>query len=197
MTKEIQNTFFLPKEMDIKEIANEFHFWKHTLMFELLGKMAEQDDEISDEVYSYIINPPPIYAAEQSDGMKKIINENTKRYVENHKPALKVVALVKKEFYEFICTEKAYYKKQRNLLKGGATSMITGISAIIATKLTSIGIEIATITALVSGFFIVLSKMGMSVFCEIVKPDLLAKPLKAKKIPVKKKSIPKVVRKKK
>ncbi len=185
MTNLTQNNFVLPKEINIIEIAKEFNF-KYTLMFDIIGRMAEQGDEISDEVYSYIINPPPIYAAEESEAMNKIINDHAERYIKNRSNALEVVALVKKEFYEFICTEKAYYKKQRNLLKGGATGIISGISAIIATKLSSI--EIGTITALVSGFLIVLSKMGMRIFCELIKPTLLRKPTKTKKASTKEKS---------
>jgi len=183
MANSLENQLTLPKEIDIMEIV-KLNSWKHSLIFDILSRMAEKGEEISDDWYSYLINPPPIYAAKKDEVMERIVNEHAERYITNRKPAARIVALVKQEFYDFVCTGKAYYKKQRNLIKGGATGIIAGISAIIATKLSNI--EIGTITALVSAFVIVLSKIGMKVFCEVIKPRLVAKETKTRKSSTKK-----------
>lgn len=158
---------------------DEFNFWQYSMQFDIISQMAERGEEISDYVYSFIVNPPPIYASAKNNEMDRIIKQHTEQYIANKEKSLTIVSRVKQEFYDFFCTQKAYYKKQRDLLGGGINILLTGLSVAIAAKLP--GIDKSIITALIAAFLIVLSKMTKKIFCEIIKPSSTPKPQKPKK----------------
>lgn len=157
----------------------EFDFYKYSLQFQIISNMAEKGEEISDEVYAYIINPPPVYAAKKDPEMDEVITKHAKEFVANRAKSLKIVALIKAEFYEFLCTQKTSYKKQRNLIGGNINVLITALGIAIAAKLPQI--NHAIITALIAAFLIAISKMTKKVFCTMIKPLDSPKPKTKKK----------------
>lgn len=72
------------------------------------------DEPVSDEMYSWIINPFPAYASANKERMKEIAEKEAKRYQENKEESLKLVKRIKNEFYQFLCTDSDYLKKSRH-----------------------------------------------------------------------------------
>ncbi|MEO9851905.1 MAG: hypothetical protein ABJE80_22895 [Reichenbachiella sp.] len=132
----------------------------------VIAPALKQNQKITDEMYSYIVNPPAIYAC-ADDEAENMIEKAHERHVANKGKSLKLVELIKKEFYEFMCTESDYYKKERSTIGGNINVLITGVSAAIATKVGNV--EIGVITSFVVCFITVLSKMGKRAMCEYFK----------------------------
>lgn len=135
-----------------------------TMSYVLKGDLF---NEVSDEVFSWILNPPPIYNA-IGDEIKEHAKQRAKEYSEKRSESLKITRLLKKEFYDFLCTESEYYKKERSSIGGSINALITGLAATIATKLGNV--EIGIVTSFVTCFIIVLGKIGKKAMCEYCKP---------------------------
>ena len=133
----------------------------------IINPALESNREITDEMYSYIVNPPPIYMSAQKD-IEERAKKRTQKYLDDKPNSLKLVKLIKGQFYEFICTESEYYKKERTAIGGNINVLITGVSAAIATKLGNV--EIGVVTSFVVCFMTVLAKMGKKTMCEYMKP---------------------------
>ncbi len=139
------------------------------LISEYIKNRLDENETISDEVFSWIINPPAIYNSIESDEIKKAKKRDALRFNESKEHSIKIVQLLKKEFYNFMCTESKYYQKERISLGGNINLVITGVSSAIATKIGSL--EIGIVTSLVAAFFIVVAKMGKNAVCEYFKPQ--------------------------
>jgi hypothetical protein len=133
----------------------------------VINPSLKKEQEITDEMYSYIVNPPPIYASADKNTEKRQ-KEDYQRYVDKKEESLSLVRLVKKQFYDFLCTESEYYKKERASIGGNINLLITGVSAAIATKVANV--EIGIVTSFVTCFMIVLGKMGKKAMCEYYQP---------------------------
>jgi hypothetical protein len=127
----------------------------------------ERDQEITDIMYSWIINPPPIYASAEKN-LAKRQKEDHDRYLAKQEESLSFTRLVKKEFYDFMCTHSKYYQKERTAIGGNINMLITGVAAAIATKLANV--EVGVITSFVTSFIIVVAKVGKKSMCEYCKP---------------------------
>lgn len=128
----------------------------------------ERNQEITDIMYSWIINPPPIYASAE-ENLEKRQKEDHDRYLARQETSLSLARLVKKEFYDFLCTRSKYYQKERTVMGGNINMLITGVSAAIATKM--VNVEVGIITSFVTSFIIVLAKVGKKSMCEYCKPN--------------------------
>ena len=128
----------------------------------------DRNKEVSDDMLSWIVNPPPIYAAVESDEIKEAMKNHAKYYQANQEKSLKLVRLLKKEFYDFMCTESEYYAKERALIGGDINLLITGVAAAIVTKMSSV--EMGIVTSFIATFITIVGKMGNKVMCESFKP---------------------------
>lgn len=135
----------------------------------MIKHFQEVHDVISDEVFSWLINPLPIYAGKQTDELKERVRAHTEKYLEQKEPSIKIVQLVKREFHDFLCTASKYYKNERLALGGNINTLITGLSAAIASALG--GLAIGVITTLVTAFILTIGKMGKRIACEYLKPN--------------------------
>jgi len=123
--------------------------------------------EITDMMYSWIVNAPPISASAE-ENVEERQREEYKRYLARQESSLTLVRAIKKEFYDFFCTESEYYQKERASIGGNVNHLITGISAAIATKVANV--EVGIVTSFVTCFLIVLAKIGKKSMCEFCKP---------------------------
>jgi len=130
-------------------------------------RLLSDGQEVSNEVLSWVINHPPIYAAQESDELKKIMEEHAVRYADKKEKSIKFVQLLKNEFYDFLCTESDYYKKERTSIGGNINILITSVATAIATKLG--GLEIGIVTSFITLFFIITGKMGKKAACKYYK----------------------------
>lgn len=78
----------------------------------------------------------------------------------------KIVARLKSEFGDFLCTDSTYYEKERKLGTGNVNTLIAGVAAAIASNLGALGLEIGLITSFVVLFFRIAAKMGKKVICQ-------------------------------
>jgi len=140
----------------------------HTVIEMLIIPSVDEGKEITDEIYSWIVNPPPIYmsASEKSSDKAK---KAQKVYLEKRNASLTLVQLMKREFYEFLCTDSKYYRKERLALGSNINVLISGLAVAIATKLK--GVEIGIATSFVTSFMIVLAKIGKRSLCLHYKPE--------------------------
>ena len=69
-------------------------------------------------------------AAEKSDELNDIMKRHAIQYENKKKESIKIVKLIKKEFYDFFCTQSEKYAKERDGLIGkNINTLITGFSA--------------------------------------------------------------------
>lgn len=129
-----------------------------------IKSQLNDDKEISDEVFSWVVNTPPIYAAFETDELKKKMREHAEKYVDNKEPSIKLVQRIKNEFYNFLCTESGYYEKERLELGGNINTLITALSVAIATKIG--GLAVGVVASFVVLFIIVVGKMGKKIACD-------------------------------
>jgi|GEM_PF-4359355 len=135
----------------------------------MLVKSQLDDGKITDDLtLSWIINSPPIFAAQETDEFEAFKRRFLENYLKNKDSSIQVVQLLKREFYDFMCTDSDYYEKERSSLGENINLMITGISSAIATNLSSI--EIGIITSFVTIFMLIVGKMGKRALCEAFKP---------------------------
>ena len=160
-----KNLSFNIDDLDVRELELETTFDIVRMMVE---HDLERDKPVSNETLSWIINSPPIYNSIGDDEIKKAQMKHAEDYRSKKKKSLLFVKQMKKEFYDFMCTESKHYKKERESLGGNINSIITGISAALASKLVSV--EIGVITTFVTTFLIMLGKMGKRSLCETFKP---------------------------
>ena len=158
--------------IDINEISfNELNIESNYLVIELIKQRAENREVVTDEIFSWIINPPPIYAAEKSDELNDIMKRHAIQYENKKKESIKIVKLIKKEFYDFFCTQSEKYAKERDGLIGkNINTLITGFSAAVATKVYNI--EVGVITSIITAFIITMCKIGKNVTCEFFRPEI-------------------------
>ena len=130
---------------------------------DVIDGIVERKESISDEFLSWIINPPPIYAAQESEEMKKIADEHAKRYLANKSISKKIAERVRKEVYNVFCTSSSTYKKERKAASLGINTFILSISTLIADKVEIDKASVVTMVAIiVSGIL----KMGINVACD-------------------------------
>ncbi len=140
----------------------------HSVIELMVIPSCKEGKEVTDEIYSWIVNPPAVYmsAANKSDDKAK---KAQKVYLNRRNESLTLVQLMKKEFYEFLCTESKYYKKERLQIGSNINVVISGLAVAVATKLK--GLEIGIATSFITSFMIVLGKMGKKAMCERYKPS--------------------------
>jgi hypothetical protein len=135
----------------------------------IIRPSLEREQEITDIMYSWIVNPPPIYASAEK-GIEKRQKEDLEKYLAREESSLSLVQSVKKEFYDFLCTRSKYYQKERSAIGGNINMLITGVSGAIATKMANV--EVGIITSFVTSFIIVLAKVGKKSMCEYCKSKI-------------------------
>jgi hypothetical protein len=123
----------------------------------------------NDEIISWVINSPPFYAAKVDEELKKRMEAHGRVYSENRDESIRITRLIKKQFYEFLCTDSKNYSKERQLLTGNINNLITGLAAAIATNVG--GIAIGVVTTFVTFFVMLLAKMSKRVACEYMGAD--------------------------
>jgi len=138
-------------------------------LIEFIKTISQSGKPVSDEMFSWLINPPPIYAAIKTDEIEEIMKKHAMKYEKNKQKSLTITRSLKKEFYDFMCTESEYYNKERKLIGGNINIVITGVAAAIATKMGNI--EIGIVTSFIAAFIIVLGKVGKKAICESFKPE--------------------------
>ena len=124
--------------------------------------------EMSTEVMSWLINPPPIYAAKETDSMKKRMEAHAKVYMENKASSIRLVERIKREVYDYLCTKSKTYKAERDKMNGNINNIITGLSGTIATSLG--GVEFGIVATIVTTILLTIYKMGKRVACSYLSP---------------------------
>ena len=124
--------------------------------------------DISTEIVSWLINPPPIYAAKETDEMKKRMEAHAKFYFEKRESSISLVERIKKELHDYLCTNSKTYKAERAKMKGNINTVINSLAGVIATHLG--GWEIGIVTTLVTALLMIISKMGKRVACTYLEP---------------------------
>lgn len=153
-------------EINIQEISYKelnIERYKSTIDF-----IQRHNETTSDFVLSWLIEPLPIEASAKPKETEEILEKKRKYHLEKREKSLTFVKLIKKEIYDFLCTENEYYSKQRSSISSNINLLITSVSSAIAAKISNI--ETGVITAFVVNFFITLSKMGIRITCEYLKP---------------------------
>lgn len=134
----------------------------------VIKSKLNKGEEITDEILSWIINPPPVIAATKGKDSDKLVMELTKEHEKNKPKSLKIVRYIKKELYEFICTDSEFYKKERASLGNNINVFIAGISSAIASR-TSFDIGITT--SIVTLIIMMSGKASKRALCEYIKPQ--------------------------
>lgn len=131
----------------------------------VLERELEKGEIPSDELLSLIIDTPPIHASARSDEeFRTKALKKAKEYDDGSDERLGIVKLLKKEFYDFLCTSSKHYEKERQQMGGNINLVIVGLASAIAAKFVSL--EVGLITSFVTVFFQILAKMGKRVICE-------------------------------
>lgn len=131
----------------------------------------DKGEQPEDDVLLWIIDPPLMMASAGADKERKQrLMEEAIRQRQNKPANLKIVRLLKAEFYDFMCTESDTYKRERMLSGGNINILIASLSSAIATKVSS-SLEIGMVTSFVTLFFIICAKMGKRALCEYFKPE--------------------------
>jgi hypothetical protein len=156
-------TLFNIEQIDPEKLNLHEGKWTIYTIQEILRLYKDPNDEIA----SWVINTPPIYAAKEDERMKKHMEEHARRYYGKKDESIRIVQLIRKEFYDFLCTNSKHYAKERLLLNGNINNLIAGLAGAMATMLG--GIEIGVITSFVTFFIMLLAKMSKRVACAYLK----------------------------
>ena len=165
-TDMLENLSFNVDDINTKELDLDSGYYSMSF---LMKYWLEKDMEITNSMLSWLINPPPIFASVDTPEFEEYKKKRAIEYASKEKESIRLVKLVKKEFYDFMCTESEYYQKERSALGGNINQVITGISVAIATSLGSI--EIGVVTSFVALFVTIIGKMGKRAMCESFKPE--------------------------
>lgn len=150
-------------EISLKELGIE----QHALLFEL----AKKNDILSDETLSWAIELPPFYASAMDDELKKRIKEEAEQFHKNKPENIKIVKLIKKEFYNFVCTDSEKYKKERGVLLNENINTVIGIVANAIAVTMPNNTKAVIIMPIVTMLIVAVGKMGKNVACAYFNPE--------------------------
>jgi hypothetical protein len=162
----LENLSFNVDDINTKELDLDSGYYSMSFFVE---SWLDKGTNITDSMLSWMINPPPIFASVDTPEFEEYKKKRAIEYALKEKESISVVKSIKKEFYDFMCTESEYYQKERSSLGGNVNLFITGVAAAIATKISSV--EIGVITSFVTTFMIIIAKMGKRAMCESFKPE--------------------------
>lgn len=132
-------------------------------LIEMFKVLSEDGQGVSDETLSWSINNPPIYASLGNKEIEEFQKKHTEEYLNKKGESVRIAKLIKKEFFEFLCTDSPFYEKEKSLITKNINLLITGLSTAIATNLG--GIELGTVTPVLLALVVVVSRMSKRVAC--------------------------------
>jgi hypothetical protein len=139
--------------------------------FDIVTRVAlaelDKKETVSDVTISWLINPPPVYAAAETDEFKKYQKQREEQYINEKEKSVRMVKTIKKEFYLFLCTDSKKHSKERDAIGGNINSVVAILTAsIVATH----GIPAGAVTAVVALLCLVAGRVGISAYCKVYNP---------------------------
>ena len=139
--------------------------------FDIIAKLAiadlDKNGTVSSETLSWLINPPPIYAAAESDEFKEFQKKREERYRKQKNESIQLVRAIKKEFYSFLCSDSKKYRTEREAAGTNINTTITVFSTLIAG---TYGVQIGLVTAVAALLFLIAGRVGKNAYCKVYKP---------------------------
>lgn len=144
------------------------------LVNELVEDKLRNEQYIDDELLAWIINSPPIYASAQDDEQfESIMKEKAINYLSKQKDSIGFVNLIRKHFYEFLCTDSEKYAELKLAQHKNINELITSLSGIISASIgthyfgdLTKGSLIGIITSLVVIYFKIAFSISKNAYCE-------------------------------
>ena len=155
------------EDIDTNKLDLDRSYYGITFFIEAALK---NEEEITDDMLTWFVSTPPITASASKD--EEFLEWQRKKAEEHFRNApknLKLVKQLKKEFYDFMCTESERYAKQRELLNGDINVLINSLVTVFSTYVG--GLKVGVITSITITLLRIAAKMGKHTLCEVYKPE--------------------------
>jgi hypothetical protein len=156
-------------ELNINEINyNELGLnSQYQMVLSTVKQEVNRGNKMSDkELFHLIYSDAPKFQA-SSKTYRETISFSRMEASRSRKPSPSIISRVRRELYNFICTDSEKYKDVQAKAKGSVNLSIVSISVYIANK---VGHSIEIVTTIITAVLLMFANVGHSVMCSSIKP---------------------------